>query len=63
MTITNDLNADLGELPGEAGRSSDRAILGRSWGCPALERADAERIIPLIKGGTFLYAVGMETRG
>ncbi|MEL6691829.1 MAG: murein L,D-transpeptidase catalytic domain family protein [Pseudomonadota bacterium] len=43
--------------------SPDRAILGRSWGCPALERADAERIIHLIKGGTFLYAVGMETRG
>ncbi|MEL6664646.1 MAG: murein L,D-transpeptidase catalytic domain family protein [Pseudomonadota bacterium] len=43
--------------------SPNRSILGRSWGCPALERADAERIIPLIKGGSFLYAVGLETRG
>ena len=37
-----------------------RATLGRSWGCPALSRDDAERIIPLIKGGTFLYAVGTQ---
>ncbi|MEO0607741.1 MAG: murein L,D-transpeptidase catalytic domain family protein [Pseudomonadota bacterium] len=35
-----------------------RSVLGRSWGCPALERSIAERIIPLIKGGTFVYAVG-----
>lgn len=41
----------------------DRRLLGRSWGCPALERADAERIIPLIKGGSFVYAVGSDTRG
>ena len=40
--------------------SPNRRLLGRSWGCPALERADAERIIPLIKGGTFLYAVGTQ---
>ncbi len=37
-----------------------RAVLGRSWGCPALERDVAERIIPLIKGGTFLYVVGKQ---
>lgn len=38
--------------------SPSRALLGRSWGCPALQRDVAERIIPLIKNGTFLYAVG-----
>ena len=43
--------------------SPDRRLLGRSWGCPALERADAERSIPLIKGGSFVYAVGSDTRG
>ena len=43
--------------------SPNRRILGRSWGCPALERAAAERVIPLIKGVSFLYAVGSETRG
>ncbi len=43
--------------------SPDRRLLGRSWGCPALEREDAERIIPLIKGGSFVYAVGSDTRG
>lgn len=37
---------------------ADRAVLGRSWGCPALARDVAERIIPLIKGGSFLYSVG-----
>lgn len=37
-----------------------RNILGRSWGCPALERDVAERIIPLIKGGSFLYVVGTQ---
>lgn len=40
--------------------SEGRAILGRSWGCPALQRDAAERIIPLIKGGTFIYAVGTQ---
>lgn len=40
-----------------------RAVLGRSWGCPALEREVAERIIPLIKGGTFLYVVGTQREG
>ena len=39
-----------------------RAVLGRSWGCPALEREVAERIIPLIQGGTFIYAVGTQAR-
>ena len=38
--------------------SPDRSVLGRSWGCPALERDVAERIIPLIKGASFLYVVG-----
>ena len=37
-----------------------RAVLGRSWGCPALERDVAERVIPLIKAGTFVYAVGTQ---
>lgn len=39
---------------------AERKVLGRSWGCPALERDVAERIIPLIKGGSFLYVVGTQ---
>ncbi len=35
-----------------------RAVLGRSWGCPALERDAAAHLIPLLKGGVFIYAVG-----
>ena len=42
---------------------ANRSVLGRSWGCPALERADTERIIPLIKGGSFLYVVGTDIGG
>jgi len=38
--------------------SADRRVLGRSWGCPALENGAAQRIIPLIKDGSFLYVVG-----
>ena len=40
--------------------SEERSLLGRSWGCPALQRDVAERIIPMIKDGTFLYAVGTQ---
>ncbi len=35
-----------------------RAVLGRSWGCPALERQAVEHLIPLLKGGVFIYAAG-----
>lgn len=40
--------------------NASRSVLGRSWGCPALERSVAERVIPLIKGGSFIYAVGTQ---
>ncbi len=35
-----------------------RAILGRSWGCPALEQAHAQTWIPRLAGGALLVAVG-----
>lgn len=35
-----------------------RRVLGRSWGCPSLEHSVAERLIPLIKEGVFVMAVG-----
>ncbi|MEM6534146.1 MAG: murein L,D-transpeptidase catalytic domain family protein [Pseudomonadota bacterium] len=38
--------------------SPGRAVLGRSWGCPALERKVAEKLIPDIAGGVFIYAIG-----
>ncbi len=41
--------------------SPSRQILGRSWGCPALENGAAQMIIPLIKGGSFLYVVGVSS--
>ena len=33
MTLAIDLNADLGELPGDAGRASDLAILAEITSC------------------------------
>lgn len=32
--------------------------IGRSWGCPALERAIAEKLIPEIAGGVMIYSRG-----
>jgi hypothetical protein len=34
--------------------------MGRSWGCPALSNPDAKRLIPLLKNGVFVYAVGTQ---
>ncbi|MEM5516920.1 murein L,D-transpeptidase catalytic domain family protein [Henriciella sp. AS95] len=35
-----------------------RAKMGRSWGCPALERDVAERLIPAIADGVLIYVRG-----
>lgn len=36
----------------------DRAVLGRSWGCPAVETSEVAHIINAIRGGAFVYVVG-----
>ena len=33
----------------------NRTIIGRSWGCPALEPAESRRVINLIRSGSVLY--------
>lgn len=33
----------------------DREVMGRSWGCPAIEQRYAKRLIPLLAGGSFLF--------
>lgn len=38
--------------------SPTRRVIGRSWGCPALEPDVAERVIAAIAGGAFVYVVG-----
>lgn len=38
-----------------------RAKMGRSWGCPALERKVAERLIPKIANGVLVYTRGPGT--
>lgn len=38
--------------------SPTRKKMGRSWGCPALEKDVALEVIPLIKEGSFVYAAG-----
>jgi hypothetical protein len=39
-----------------------RGELGRSWGCPALERGLERRVIERIKGGTALFAYYPDSR-
>jgi hypothetical protein len=38
--------------------SPTRAVLGRSWGCPALETDVAAHVINELAGGAFVYVVG-----
>ena len=38
--------------------SPDRDKMGRSWGCPALEKGVAEELIPILEGGAFVYVSG-----
>ena len=33
----------------------ERKRLGRSWGCPAIDRRLVKRVLPKLAGGTFLY--------
>ena len=35
--------------------SPGRDQLGRSWGCPAIDRRLVKRVLPKLAGGTFLY--------
>jgi len=37
--------------------SKARDVLGRSWGCPAVEPAVAASLVPKLANGTFVYAV------
>jgi len=32
-----------------------RKVLGRSWGCPAIERKYVKRLMPQLAGGSFIY--------
>ena len=41
--------------------SPKRSKMGRSWGCPALERKVAERLIPEIANGVLIYTRGPAT--
>ena len=45
-------------IHGAAYVSPERRILGRSWGCPALEQEIALELIPKLQGGVFVYVVG-----
>ncbi len=35
-----------------------RSVMGRSWGCPALEQSVAQEVIPKIAGGVLIYTRG-----
>ncbi len=35
--------------------ASDLAKLGRSWGCPAIQRRHVARLLPKLAGGAFLF--------